>query len=90
MKIASTSFSGAFIHTRCVHDRGQGQPAQHTQAERSREFGSNRQERSGSGAGDQQEDHHVVQTLQPATRQRTPVAAVIQRADPEQSGQVAA
>ena len=65
MKIAPTTFSGAFIHTRCV-TIGLEQPAQHTQSDRGIQFGSSKQERGGSGAGDQQEDHHVVQALQPA------------------------
>ena len=68
------------------HDRREGQPPQHTQADRCIGIGGGEQERGGPGAGDQQEDHRVVEALQPAARERTPVAAVIQRAGPEQSG----
>jgi hypothetical protein len=61
-----------------------GERPQHAQADRCILVGGGEQERGCRGAGDQQEDHRVVEALQPPARARAPAATVVQGAGPEQ------
>jgi hypothetical protein len=85
--VAPTSRGGAFNQNKRQAAAVTGERPQHGQPGHAGAAGDGEQERGRRGAGDEQQDHHLVRALQHPPGHRPPPAAVVERADPEQSAE---
>ena len=79
MNVAPTNGSGALIHARWIA-AAVSVSLQHDQAGQPEGAARSEEESRSCRAGDEEEDHRVIQALQPPAPRGCPVTAVIQRA----------